>query len=57
VRRAAVAVKIPRRPRDERVEQILRDPKTYFAQARRNARAEIEAERAQGRVRLRRRTA
>jgi hypothetical protein len=52
-----MAVKVPRKRRDERVEQILRDPKTYFAQARRNARAEIEAELAQGRARLRRRPA
>ncbi len=53
-----MAVKIRgKRRRDERVEQILRDPKTYFAQARRNARAEVVAELAQGRDRLRRRTA
>ena len=50
-----MAVKIRRKRRDDRVEQILRDPKTYFAQARRNARAEVQAEMAQGR--LRRRTA
>lgn len=52
-----MAVKLRRQRRDERVEQILRDPKTYFARARRNARAEVEAEMAQRRVRLRRRTA
>jgi hypothetical protein len=56
-RRGDVAVKIRDRRRDERVEQILRDPKAYFAQARKNARAEVEAEIARGRGRLRRRTA
>jgi hypothetical protein len=52
-----VAVKLRRKRRDERVEQILRDPKTYFAEARRNARAEVKAEMARGRAPLRRRTA
>ena len=52
-----MAVKIPGRRRDERVEQILRDPKSYFARARKVARAEVKAERAEGRVRLSRRTA
>jgi hypothetical protein len=52
-----VAVKIRGRRRDERVEQILRDPKGYFARARKSARAEVEAEIAQGRARLRRRPA
>jgi hypothetical protein len=52
-----VAVKIRRERRDDRVEQILRDPKAYFARARENARAEVRAEMAQGRGRLRRRTA
>ena len=56
-RRAAVAVKIRGKRRDERVEQILRDPKAYFSRARENARAEVEAEMAQGRGRLRRRPA
>jgi len=52
-----VAVKIPGKRPDERVEQILRDPKTYFARARKNARAAVRAEKAQGRTRLSRRTA
>ena len=52
-----MAVKIPGKRRDERVEQILRDPKTYFAQARKNARAELKAEKAETRPRLIRRTA
>jgi len=52
-----VAVKIPGKRPDDRVEQILRDPKTYFEEARRNARAEVEAEREQERGRLRRRPA
>ena len=52
-----MAVKIRGKRRDERIEQILRDPKTYFAQARNNARAEVRAELAQGRGRLRRRPA
>jgi hypothetical protein len=52
-----VAVKLRRQRQDERVEQILRDPKAYFDRARRNARAEVEAELAKGRPRLRRRTA
>ncbi len=52
-----MAVKIPGKRPDERVEQILRDPKTYFAQARKKARAAVMAERAQDNTRLRRRTA
>ncbi len=52
-----MAVKTGGRRRDERVEQILRDPKAYFTQARKNARAEVRAEMAQGRGRLRRRPA
>ena len=52
-----MAVKIPGKRRDDRVEQILRDPKTYFARARKNARAEVKAEKAQGRARMSRRTA
>jgi hypothetical protein len=52
-----VAVKIPGKRRDERIDQILRDPKAYFAKARQNARAEVKAERAVGRARLSRRTA
>lgn len=52
-----MAVKIPGRRADKRVEQILRDPKTYFEQARKNARAEIKAEQARRRGRLSRRTA
>ena len=52
-----MAVKINGKRRDERVEQILRDPKNYFAQARKNARAEVEAEINRERGRLRRRPA
>jgi hypothetical protein len=52
-----VAVRLPRKRSDKRVEQILRDPKTYFEEARKNARAEVEAEREQERGRLRRRPA
>ena len=52
-----MAVKIPGKRTDERIEQILRDPKTYFDRARKNARAEVKAEKAQGRARLSRRTA
>ncbi len=39
-----MSVQIPGRRADTRVEQILRDPKTYFADARKKARAEVEAE-------------
>ena len=39
-----MSVQIPGRRADTRVEQILRDPKTYFANARKKARAEVEAE-------------
>ena len=42
-----MAVKIPGKRLDARVEQILRDPKAYFDKARKNARAEVEAERRQ----------
>ena len=52
-----MGVKIPGKRPDERVEQILRDPKTYFARARKNARAAVKAERAQSRARLSRRPA
>lgn len=53
-----MAVKIPGKQPDERVEQILRDPKTYFARARKQARAAVKAEKAQDNsTRLRRRTA
>jgi hypothetical protein len=52
-----VAVKIPGKGPDERVEQILRDPKTYFERARKQARAAVKAEKAQDNSRLRRRTA
>ncbi len=52
-----MAVKIRGKRPDDRVEQILRDPKTYFARARKNARAALRAERAQSRTRLSRRTA
>lgn len=56
-RRTNVAVKINGKRRDQRVEQILRDPKTYFAQARKNARAEVKAEIDRERGRLRGRPA
>lgn len=52
-----MAVKINGKRRDQRVEQILRDPKTYFAQARKNARAEVKAEIDRERGRLRGRPA
>lgn len=52
-----MAVKITGKGPDERVEQILRDPKTYFAQARQRARAALKAEREQDGARLRRRPA
>lgn len=52
-----MAVRIRGRRRDDRVEQIIRDPKAYFAQARENARAEVRAEIARERGGLRRRPA
>lgn len=52
-----MAVKIPGKGPDRRVEQILSDPKAYFAKARAVARAEVRAERAHERGRLRRRPA
>ena len=52
-----MALKMQGKRRDDRVEQILRDPKGYFARARRKARADVEAEVARERGRLRRRTA
>jgi hypothetical protein len=53
-----MAVKLRSKRRDDRVEQIIRDPKGYFARARENARAEVKAEMARERQgRLRRRTA
>ena len=52
-----MAVKIQGKRRDDRVEQILRDPKAYFARARKRARAEVEADLARERGELRRRTA
>lgn len=42
-----MAVKIPGKSPDDRVQQILRDPKGYFANARKQARAAVQAERAQ----------
>ncbi|WP_156384178.1 hypothetical protein [Marmoricola sp. Leaf446] len=42
-----MAIKIPGKRLDERVEQILRDPKAYFERARQTARAEVRAERRQ----------
>ncbi|GGF46465.1 hypothetical protein GCM10011519_20540 [Marmoricola endophyticus] len=52
-----MAVKLPGKGRDERVEQILADPKAYFTRAREKARAEIEAEKRARRPRLRHRPA
>lgn len=39
-----MAIKINGSRRDDRVERMLRDPKTYFAQARRAARIEVKRE-------------
>lgn len=39
-----MAVKIQRRGEDARIEQILRDPKRYFAEARARTRAAVQAE-------------
>jgi hypothetical protein len=39
-----VAIKINGSRRDDRVERILRDPRAYFAQARRAARVEVKRE-------------
>jgi len=50
-----MAVKIEPRGEDDRVRQILADPKRYFDRARQRARADVEAEVA--RERDRRRTA
>ncbi len=54
-----MAVKIPgrRSGTDERVQQILRDPKLYFEKARKIARAEVKAERKQEQGPLRQRPA
>lgn len=54
-----MAVKIPgkRSGSDERVAQILDDPKKYFAEARKIARAEVKAERLQQQGSLRQRPA
>lgn len=52
-----MAVKIPGKGRDDRIDEILRDPKSYFARARKIARAEVRAEKAKGHTRLSRRTA
>lgn len=52
-----MAVKLPGKGRDERVEEILQDPKAYFARARKQARAQLEAEKAERRIRLTRRPA
>lgn len=52
-----MAVKIPGKRPDRRVEQILSNPKAYFAQAREAALADVRAERARERGRLRRRPA
>lgn len=49
-----MAVKVERRDDDDRVEQILADPKRYFERARARARAAVSAEVARER---RRRTA
>lgn len=52
-----MAVKIPGKQPDDRVQQILRDPKSYFANARKQARAAVQAERDRGAARARRRPA
>jgi hypothetical protein len=52
-----VAVKINGKKRDGQVEQILRDPRAYFAQARKTTREAVRADVARERGRLRRRTA
>ena len=52
-----MAVKIPGKGLDKRVEQILRDPKAYFQNARSVARAEVKAERDRERGRAPRRPA
>jgi len=48
-----MAVKIQPRGDDDRVRQILADPKRYFEQARVRARADVEAEVARERDRRR----
>jgi hypothetical protein len=50
----SMAIKITVNRRDDRVERILRDPKSYFAQARRQARAEVKREMAREQKRARR---
>lgn len=54
-----MAVKVPdgRSKSDERVQEILRDPKNYFEKARKAARAEVAAERRQQQAALRQRPA
>ena len=54
-----MAVKVPgrRAKSDERVQEILRDPKDYFEKARKAARAEVTAERRQQQASLRQRPA
>lgn len=52
-----MAIKIPGKGLDRRVEQILNDPKAYLANARKIARAQVEAEREQERGRFRHRPA
>jgi hypothetical protein len=42
-----MGIKIERPRRDDRVERILRDPRAYFAEARRAARDEVRAEMSQ----------
>lgn len=44
-----MAIKITRTRRDDRVERILRDPNSYFAEARERARAEVKKEMARER--------
>ena len=52
-----MAIKLNGIRRDERVEQILRDPKGYFAQARQEARIEVRREMAREQQRSRGRAA
>lgn len=52
-----MAVKVRRKRPDDRVERILKDPQTYFEQARAKARKDIVAELERDRGRMRRRPA
>lgn len=52
-----MAIKLSKTRRDDRVERILRDPQSYFAEARSEARAEVRREMAREQKRARRRPA